>query len=160
VTTIVMTDPYIQTSSLSMDPSVPELTSHSLAYVMYTSGSTGKPKGVMVEHQGIVNLMSSRPDDFGVNTTSRVLQYTSISFDLSVSEIFVALCSGASLYLLPDRVRSDPVQLWEYLARNVITHLTVTPSVLWDSASLQPLETPVTFITGGEALPTVLLRSL
>ncbi|KAF9962702.1 hypothetical protein BGZ65_008418 [Modicella reniformis] len=159
-TAIITIDPNANLVSFSTNPKVPGLTSRHLSYVMYTSGSTGNPKGVMIEHQGVVNLAYSRPGDFGVNASSRVLQFTSMSFDLSVSEILMALYSGASLYLLQDHVRTDRVQLWDYLARHSITHITVTPSLLRDSAGLPPLQTPLTFIMGGEALPTTLLREI
>ncbi|KAG0240651.1 hypothetical protein BGX31_001789 [Mortierella sp. GBA43] len=159
-TSIITIDPNEHFESSIMNPRIPGLTSQHLAYVMYTSGSTGRPKGVMLEHQGVVNLAYSRPTDFGVDASSRVLQFTSLSFDLSVSEILMAFYSGASLYLLQDRIRTDRVQLWDYLARHSITHMTVTPSLLRDSADLSPLETPLTFIMGGEALPTDLLRTL
>ncbi|KAF9923882.1 hypothetical protein BGZ65_008624, partial [Modicella reniformis] len=142
------------------NPDVMGLTSRNLAYVMYTSGSTGKPKGVMIEHQGVVNLAYSRLNDFGVDGSSRVLQFTSLSFDLSVSEILMALYSGASLYLLQDHIRIDLAQLWDFLGRHSITHITATPSLIRSSAGLRPLETPITFIMGGEALPTTVLRTL
>ncbi|KAF9949138.1 hypothetical protein BGZ65_007562, partial [Modicella reniformis] len=142
------------------NPEVPKLTSRHLAYVMYTSGSTGKPKGVMIEHQGVVNLAFFRPSDFHVDVSSRVLQFTTLSFDLSVSEILMALYSGASLYLLQDHIRTDPTLLWDFLARHFITHITVTPSLISSNTDLIPLETPITFIMGGEALPTTVLRTL
>ncbi|KAG0196871.1 hypothetical protein BGX31_005134, partial [Mortierella sp. GBA43] len=50
----------------SSNPRVPELTSSHLAYIIFTSGSTGKPKGVMVEHQGVVNLVTARPEAYGI----------------------------------------------------------------------------------------------
>ncbi|KAF9940143.1 hypothetical protein BGZ65_008002 [Modicella reniformis] len=157
---IIMLDPNDCLASPSTNPEVPGLTSSCLAYVMYTSGSTGRPKGVMVEHQGVVNLGYSRPYDFGVDGSSRVLQLTSLSFDLSVSEILMALYSGASLYILPDHIRRDPAQLWGFLADHSITHITMTPSLIIDNTDLETSAIPVTFIMGGEPLPSSVLRTL
>ncbi|KAF9990582.1 hypothetical protein BGZ65_000958, partial [Modicella reniformis] len=147
-TPIVLIDINEQRLSPHTNPEVPGLTSGHLAYVTYTSGSTGRPKGVMIEHQGVVNLAYFRPSDFNVVESSRVLQFTTLSFDLSVSEILMALYSGASLYLLQDHIRTDPAQLWDFLAMHFITHVTVSPSLISSNTDLVPLETPITFIMG------------
>ena len=72
------------------------------AYVIYTSGSTGRPKGVVVEHGSVVNLLSWARDEFGAGELSRVLASTSLSFDVSVFEIFTPLISGGSIEIVPD----------------------------------------------------------
>ncbi|RZV49016.1 MAG: LLM class flavin-dependent oxidoreductase, partial [Pseudomonadales bacterium] len=75
-----------------------------LAYVIYTSGSTGKPKGVMVEHGSVVN--------FFVGMDQRIepgpgvwLAVTSISFDISVLELFWTLARGFTVLLYADALR-------------------------------------------------------
>ena len=75
------------------------LTPRHLAYVIYTSGSTGKPKGVMVEHTCIVNQITALQRRYALVPSDRILQFTSITFDVSVEEIFSALFSGATLIL-------------------------------------------------------------
>jgi amino acid adenylation domain-containing protein len=70
-----------------------------LAYVIYTSGSTGKPKGVMVEHRSLASYSRTVIETFGLGPGDRVLQFASISFDMSVEEIFPCLLSGATLVL-------------------------------------------------------------
>src|SRR5579859_6322214 len=83
------------------------------AYVIYTSGSTGRPKGVVIEHRGVVGLMSWAMAEFGAVELSRVLASTSLSFDVSVFEIFAPLVWGgcvevvSSLLALADGV-GDP----------------------------------------------------
>jgi non-ribosomal peptide synthetase component F len=57
------------------------------------------PKGVMVRHQGICNLAESQSRAFNVRPDSRVLQFAPSCFDASVSEIFMALTTGAALCL-------------------------------------------------------------
>ncbi len=78
-----------------------------LAYVIYTSGSTGRPKGVMIEHRALVNFAQAAGDAYGVVAGDRVLQFSSISFDHAVEEIFITLTQGATLVLRsPDMLHS------------------------------------------------------
>ncbi|KAF9345192.1 hypothetical protein BGX34_004956, partial [Mortierella sp. NVP85] len=144
--------------SSDTNPQVPGLTSRNLAYIIYTSGSTGKPKGVMVEHQGLVNLIMTRYDVYGIRASSRVLQFFSFAFDGCVLDIFMALGCGGSLHLLPDAIRMDLPQLWDYLERESITQAILTPSVLQDCKNLPQLSTPLTLIVAGEAPTTSLLK--
>ncbi len=72
-----------------------------VAYVIYTSGSTGRPKGVMVEHAGVVSLACWAAAAFG-GELSRVLASTSLSFDVSVFEIFGTLTAGGCLEVVPN----------------------------------------------------------
>jgi amino acid adenylation domain-containing protein len=85
-----------------------------VAYVIYTSGSTGRPKGVMVEHAGAVSLACWAAEVFGAAELSRVLASTSLSFDVSVFEIFGTLAAGgclevvANLLALAERGAAGP----------------------------------------------------
>ena len=78
------------------------LTPRHLAYVIYTSGSTGTPKGVMVEHRGVVNQITALQKRYALVSGDRILQFASVTFDVSVEEIFSALLSGAALVLRND----------------------------------------------------------
>jgi amino acid adenylation domain-containing protein len=134
------------------NPLVSDLSSRNLAYIIYTSGSTGKPKGVLIEHQGAVNLLYGRPEMFGISSSSRVLQFTSLSFDHSVSEIYSALTGGASLHMIREDTRLDRNALWQYMSTRSITHVSLTPSLLQDTKGLPVLTTPLTFVIMGELL--------
>ncbi|MFH6951473.1 AMP-binding protein, partial [Flavobacterium sp. FlaQc-51] len=68
-----------------------------LVYVIYTSGTTGNPKGVMVEHRNIINFIVSQTAIFGIDETENILQFSNISFDASVEQIFLAVLNGARL---------------------------------------------------------------
>jgi amino acid adenylation domain-containing protein/non-ribosomal peptide synthase protein (TIGR01720 family) len=100
-----------------------------LAYIIYTSGSTGRPKGVCVTHAGLLNLTLAQGKLFRIGPGSRVLQFASLSFDASVSEIFVTLAAGATLHLAAtDDLKSE--RLLEVLAKGAITAVTLPPAVL------------------------------
>ena len=70
-----------------------------LAYVIYTSGSTGIPKGVMIEHRSLVNFTHWAKEEWSLDENDRVLQFTSLSWDAHIEEIFPTLTSGAMIVL-------------------------------------------------------------
>lgn len=101
-----------------------------LIYIMYTSGSTGKPKGVMVKHTNVSNFINWSLMNFGINRCDRMMLVTSISFDISVFEIFSALTSGAELHILSESLIHNPVELLEYINLNQITIWHSVPSLM------------------------------
>ncbi|MDH6349569.1 linear gramicidin non-ribosomal peptide synthetase LgrD [Brevibacillus sp. 1238] len=133
-----------------VDNASSEVTEQNLAYVIYTSGSTGLPKGVMIEHHSAINLAYALIDAFDIQPTSRVLQFTSFSFDVSVSEVVMALLAGATL-VIEDRESLLPgPELIQVLQEQRITTVSMVSSVL---AALPDADLPDlhTLIVGGEA---------
>jgi len=120
-----------------------------LVYAMYTSGSTGQPKGVLIEHRGLSNVIHAQRQIFDLKPEHRILQFASISFDASIFEIVMALATGASLYLIPEKSRPG-ASLTTYLRQHSITHATLPPALL---KTLVPTELPAlqTLIVAGEA---------
>ncbi|KAF9343829.1 hypothetical protein BGX34_006322, partial [Mortierella sp. NVP85] len=160
VASMIMVNPNDYLSSFHFNPEVHGLTSRHLAYIVYTSGSTGRPKGVMIEHQGVVNYALSRIDDYGLDDSSRMLQFSSLNFDLSVMETFTAFYSGGSLHLLEDRTRLDRHELWGYIERHAITQAILPPAILQECKNCPPLSAKLTLVSCGEELPATLLRAL
>ncbi|KAF8951663.1 hypothetical protein BGZ46_003868, partial [Entomortierella lignicola] len=158
--TINVVDPNTLLDEPVHNPLVPGLTSRNLAYIIYTSGSTGKPKGVMIEHQAVTNLAVSRAPVFGVDSSSKVLQFFSLSFDGSVHEIVSALCHGGSLHILSEHTRIDRTRLWSYLQEHSITHITLTPAIFLGCKDMPVLRIPLNTIIAGDALPSPLLKEL
>jgi natural product biosynthesis luciferase-like monooxygenase protein len=74
-----------------------------VAYVIYTSGSTGKPKGVMVSHRNVVNFIRGMDERIGCDGEDTMLALTSISFDISVLELFWSMLRGAKVLLLAEQ---------------------------------------------------------
>lgn len=126
-----------------------KLSSGDTAYVIYTSGSTGKPKGVIVPHDGFVNMIQGQIEIFGLSCDDRVLQFASPAFDASLSEIFMALLSGACLYPVTDKYRHDPWALKKYMEKNAVSVTTFPPSYLhlFDKDEISGLRV---LITAGE----------
>lgn len=81
------------------------LTGESLAYIVYTSGTTGHPKGVMIEHRSIVNLVASDLAEFSLSPEARVGQSSSLAYDSSIEEIWLALAAGGTLVVMADNTR-------------------------------------------------------
>jgi len=107
-----------------------EVRAENLAYVIYTSGSTGRPKGVSVTHHGLKNLARVQQREFGLSRDDRVMQFASLSFDASVSELFVTLSAGATLCLpQPREVLVGGAWVAE-MERQAINVVTVPPSLL------------------------------
>ncbi|MGJ8616308.1 MAG: MupA/Atu3671 family FMN-dependent luciferase-like monooxygenase [Sulfitobacter sp.] len=77
-----------------------------LAYLIYTSGSTGTPKGVMVSHKNVANFFAGMDDRIDHATDAVWLAVTSLSFDISVLELFWTLGRGFKLVLAGDAART------------------------------------------------------
>lgn len=81
-----------------------------LAYVIYTSGSTGRPKGVMVEHRNVANFFVGMDERVPRRTDNQPvwLAVTSLSFDISVLELFWTLARGFQVVVHRERERLQP----------------------------------------------------
>ncbi|MGO3326350.1 amino acid adenylation domain-containing protein [Gordonia sp. (in: high G+C Gram-positive bacteria)] len=127
-----------------------------VAYLIYTSGSTGKPKATVVSHRGLANMAANQRSILRLDDTSRVLQVAAPSFDASIFEITMALCSGAALVVTaPDVFAGD--ELVEVINKQRVTHTVMTPSVM---AGLSPDTLPDlgTLVSVGEACPPELVE--
>ena len=113
-------------SSMPETSPPPTATSDDLAYIIFTSGSTGTPKGVMVRHRPVINLIHWITGRFQVGAAERMLMVASLSFDLSVYDIFGLLAVGGSVRVASAAEVADP----EALVRILLTE----PITFWDSA--------------------------
>ena len=129
---VVLDGPAIVLSGEStQDPGV-GVSPENLAYVIYTSGSTGQPKGVAIEHRGLVNLVSWHQQTYQVTASDRMTHLAGLSFDASVWEMWSCLAAGATLRLVEEEVRTDPVKLGVLYSRENIT-ISFLPTPLAES---------------------------
>jgi amino acid adenylation domain-containing protein len=137
--------------------------SNDLAYVIYTSGSTGKPKGVMVTHRNAVNFFTAMDRVLGMQS-GVWLAVTSISFDISVLELFWTLTRGFKVVIHSDAERKRGLSIPEEITRHNVTHLQCTPSLatglVLAPEALEGLKSLKTLLLGGEALPASLAEQI
>lgn len=125
-TTVIRIDASADSAFPATPPSAGAL--EDLAYVIYTSGSTGRPKGVEVGHGSVANMAVFHARSQGIGPRSRVLQVTSLSGDISVSDICGTWAGGGELVLAPEHSIGD--DLADVFADQRITHVTMASSLL------------------------------
>ncbi|KAK2808905.1 putative NRPS-like protein biosynthetic cluster, partial [Arthroderma sp. PD_2] len=149
VGTVVVVDDTIEKAESIQLPTLTAVRSDAVAYIAYTSGSTGVPKGIMIEHASFCSnsIASSKPHN--LDQTSRVLQFASYAFDVSIHENLTPLILGGCVCIPSESQRVNQL-------KDAITHLGVnwmelTPSV---ARLLRPEDIPTvkTLVLGGEAM--------
>ncbi|WP_260256121.1 amino acid adenylation domain-containing protein [Streptomyces sp. 840.1] len=138
------------------DPGVPVVLDQA-AYVIYTSGSTGRPKGVIVTHDGVGSLIATATDRIGVTSDSRVVQFASAGFDVTVWDLIMSLCAGGRIIVVPAERRVAGSALTDYIAHHRATHMILPPSLV--SALPPECELPegAVLVVGTEAVPGELI---
>ncbi len=101
-----------------------------LAYVIFTSGSTGVPKGVMISHRGALNTVVDVNDRFGVGEHDRTLALSSLSFDLSVYDIFGPLTVGGAVVVPDPASHRDPAVWLDLAERAGVTVWNSVPALM------------------------------
>jgi amino acid adenylation domain-containing protein len=133
-------------------PAGVDVTCDNVAYVLYTSGSTGKPKGVLVEHRQVIAFTRGMIARYQVTPADAVLQFASLSFDVSVLDMFVPLLSGARVVLAPTETLHSPPRLAALMRDAKVTFACLTPSVL-SLLSGEDFPDLRVLMTAGEELP-------
>ncbi|MGQ4360534.1 amino acid adenylation domain-containing protein [Streptomyces sp. SAS_272] len=127
------------------------------AYVIHTSGSTGRPKGVEISHGALAVFVAGAAHRYGLRREDRVLQFAPLHFDASVEEIFLTLCTGATLVVRTEDMTESVPGLLEACDRLRISVLDL-PTAYWHelayavSTGVAALPSGVrTVVIGGEA---------
>lgn len=148
--------------SADADPSQPLMrqrpTLEGPCMALYTSGTTGHPKGVLLSQANLAHFTAWYADYVQLRAESRVLQFSSLSFDSSLIDIFPSLLQGAELVVPDDTQRRDPLQLVALIRRRQLTHAFLPPALL----SILPLEQlqGVEVMTGGDVCEPFVIEQL
>ncbi|MET8114783.1 amino acid adenylation domain-containing protein [Streptomyces prasinus] len=116
---------HVTPSGPATAPYVTGLSPADLAYIVYTSGSTGTPKGVMTSHEAACNTLLDINTRHRVGPEDAVLAVSSLSFDLSVYDVFGVLAAGGRVVVPPPGRAPDPAGWHALVAEHRVT--------LWDS---------------------------
>lgn len=134
--------------AIDAHPLAPVQTPADIAYVIYTSGSTGEPKGVVIDHRGAVNTVLDINQRFSVGPADRLFGISSLSFDLSVYDLFGAFAAAATLVLPAATATRDPARWLGLLSAQGVT--------VWNSAPAL-MQLLVDSAPAGTALPDLRL---
>ncbi|KAK4985318.1 NRPS protein [Elasticomyces elasticus] len=88
----------------------PQVQTTHAAWVVYTSGSTGLPKGVILQHSALCTSIQSHGAAFGVGPYSRVLQFASHTFDVTIQEVFTTLSRGGCVCIPSEEQRLNNLE--------------------------------------------------
>jgi D-alanine--poly(phosphoribitol) ligase subunit 1 len=142
----------------------------SLFYITFTSGSTGQPKGIPITRRNFssfLDWMKPHVDD-SIGGSDACINHASMAFDMSMSDLWLALFSGRASYLLDHRNNSNPQANVSLLRRNRAWPpgtLMSTPAfiaIMLESQNFRAQHLPKlkSFWIGGEKVPKPLLKRL
>jgi amino acid adenylation domain-containing protein len=124
------------------------VTPENAVYVIYTSGSTGNPKGAIIEHQAYSTSALECANALHIDDSSRVIQFASYSFDVSIQEILATLIVGGCICVPSDFDRFNNIQ--QVIRDMGVTWMNPTPSLARTLAA-EYIPSVETMVLGGEA---------
>ncbi len=127
-----------------------------LCVLLYTSGTTGVPKGCMLLHRNVSAYGQVHTRRVQADADARITAYASFGFDAFIGDMSLALCSGGSLYIIPEDIRLNLVALKDFFEENGITHAFMTTQVATQFVLTFPEVKGLKLLyTGGEKMPSL-----
>ncbi len=139
----------------------PPLSRDSAAYVIFTSGSTGRPKGAVNTHGALWNRLAWMENYLDIGPLDRILHKTPISFDVSVWELLLPLCTGSLQVIARPEGQRDALYLAELMRAEAVSVVHFVPPMLrafLDAVDAAQLTRLRHIVCSGEALPTDLVE--
>ncbi|HCJ09055.1 MAG TPA: hypothetical protein DHV96_12065 [Lachnospiraceae bacterium] len=121
--------------SLQVVSNIDHIIDTDLVYTLFTSGSTGIPKGVAITNRSIIDYVDWVKDTYQVSDKDKIGNQAPFYFDNSTLDIYTALCTGATLYIIPETLFAFPAELMQYVRDHLINMVFWVPSVLINIAN-------------------------
>ena len=141
-----------------------EFSMDQLAYLIYTSGSTGTPKGVMIEQHNLSDFVQTAGIIEAQKDGNVILCMASISFDMSITEMFFSLCQGKTIYIATEKEIHDLDLMQKAFIENKVDIMMMTPSFAWNLLSIPEFEKALSklkcIVLGAEAFQPALFVKL
>jgi amino acid adenylation domain-containing protein len=153
---IAVVDISVTSSAINKDQALPEVSPNDMAFLIFTSGSTGIPKAVVTHHFAYVTGNAQHVHKFGIQEGTRVFQYASYNFNISILDTISTLMVGGTVCIPSPEERVDDLE--DAIRRLKPDYICMTPSV---AKAVDPTVVPSikTLVLVGEPIPRALAET-